>query len=86
MTFYRLGIVEIFGTRILRINYSYKNSVKKMLFTVTTNIMNINLPITKNNINLSEDEAKVFMVLSETKPLPITQIAPLVPLGRSKIR
>ena len=48
--------------------------------------MSINLPITKNNVNISEDEAKVFMVLSETKPLPISQIAPLVPLGRSKIR
>ena len=48
--------------------------------------MSINLPITKNNVNVSEDEVKVFMVLSETKPLPISQIAPLVPLGRSKIR
>ena len=84
--FYRLGIVEIFGTGILRINYSYKNSVKKPLFTITTNTISINLPITKNNINLSEDEAKVFMVLSETKPLSISQIEPLVPFGRSKIK
>lgn len=84
--FYRLGIVEVFGTGILRINYSYKNSVKKPLFTITTNTISINLPITKNNINLSEDEAKVFMVLSETKPLSISQIEPLVPFGRSKIK
>lgn len=84
--FYRLGIVEIFGTGILRINYSYKNSDKKPLFTITTNTISINLPITKNNINLSEDEAKLFMVLSETKLLPISQIEPLIPFEDQRLR
>ncbi len=68
--FYRLGIIEQFGTGIARINCSYAKSFAKPTFKISSSFITISLPvINSTNNNLSPDEQKVFshiLALSET--------------------
>ncbi len=43
------------------------------------------LPAFKENLKLTEDEKEIYKVLSKTMPKPISEIAPYVPFGKSKI-
>lgn len=82
--FYRLGFVEIFGTGIARIKQLYEESLKKPDFEVTENTIKIMLPAYEENMNLTEDEKKVYKILSKTMLKPISEIAPYVSFGKSK--
>ena len=73
--FYRLGFVEIFGTGIARI---------KPDFEVTENTIKIMLPVYEENMNLTEDEKKVYNILSKTMLKSMSEIAPYVSFGKSK--
>lgn len=84
--FFRLGIVEIFGTGILRIVHSYKQSIKKPIFNTSTNTIQIILPILNLNSSLKEDEKIIYQILKENGPLSISKIIPLVPYSRSKAK
>ncbi|RDU21910.1 ATP-binding protein [Anaerosacchariphilus polymeriproducens] len=83
--FYRLGIVEIFGTGILRISEVYKNSVKKPNFEVTENSIKVVLPVSETDLNLSNDERKVYELLSKTMSKSISEILPYVEFGKTKV-
>lgn len=83
--FYRLGLVEIFETGILRITEVYKDSVKKPVFEVSENAIKIMLPVMEKDLKLSEEEKKVYQILSKTMPKPISEIYPYVPYGKSKV-
>lgn len=63
--FYRLGIVEIFGTGIRRIIQSYENSIKKPLFNVSDNTIQITLPVINSNYKLDKDEKLIYDMLSK---------------------
>ncbi len=82
--FYRLGFVEIFGTRITRIKQLYENGLRKPDFEVTENTIKIALPVFEENLNLTEDEQAVYKILSRTILKPISEIAPYVSFGKSK--
>lgn len=84
--FFRLGIVEIFGTGILRIVHSYKQSIKKPIFNTSTHTIQIILPILNLNSSLKEDEKIIYQILKENGPLSISKIIPLVPYSRSKAK
>ena len=84
--FFRLGIVEIFGTGILRIINSYKQSIKKPIFNTSTNTIQIILPVFNSNSSLKEDENMIYQILKQNGSLSIGQIIPLVPYGRSKAK
>ena len=81
--FYRLHIVEILGTGIIRIKESYKESQKKPVFEVFENSIKVTLPII-SNINLNADEAVVYAVLRKNYPKSISEIMEEVPFGKSK--
>ena len=81
--FYRLHIVEILGTGILRIKYAYKNSNKKPYFEIYDNSIKVILPII-NELNITEDESVIYNLLSKTQPKAIGEINAAVPFGRSK--
>lgn len=83
--FYRLGIVEIFGTGILRIAEVYWNSTKKPNFEVTDNSIKVVLPVFETEIDLSEDERAVYKLLSKTMPKSISDLMPYVSFGKSKV-
>ena len=82
--FYRLGFVEIFGTGIARIKQLYGESLRKPDFEVTENTIKIMLPVYEENMNLTEDEKKVYNILSKTMLKSMSEIAPYVSFGKSK--
>lgn len=82
--FYRLGFVEIFGTGIARIKQIYEEGLKKPEFEVSENTMKIVLPVFERNLNLTEDERRVYQILSRTMLKSMSDIAPYVPFGKSK--
>ena len=83
--FYRLGFVEIFGTGIARIKQLYEKGLKQPEFAVSQNVIKIVLPVFEENLNLTEDERAIYKILSKTLLKPISEIAPYVPFGKSKI-
>ena len=82
--FYRLGFVEIFGTGITRIKQLYEEGLKQPDFEVSKNTIKIVLPVFEKNLNLTEDERKIYKILSKTMLKSISEIAPYVEFGKSK--
>ena len=82
--FYRLGFVEIFGTGITRINQLYEGGLKQPEFEVSENTIKMVLPVLENNLNLTEDERKVYRILSKTMLKSMSEIAPYLDFGKSK--
>lgn len=83
--FYRLKIVEIFGTGILRINQIYENSIKKPIFDISPNAIQIILPVIDHDYHLSEDEKKIYEVLNKNMYKSMSEIQPYVPYGKTKV-
>ena len=81
--FFRLHIVEILGTGIVRIKEAYKNSKKQPTFEIYENSIKVVLPVI-SNVNLTEDEATVYGVLSKSRPKSSGEITEMVPFGKSK--
>ena len=84
--FYRLGIVEIFGTGIPRIMYAYENSVKQPVFNITSNAIQIILPLCDSNITLQEGENAIYELLRKYRYMSISEILLHVSFGRSKVK
>jgi len=82
--FYRLHIVEILGTGIVRIQEAYKYSDKKPVFEIFDNSIKVILPVIGNS-DLTEDEKVVYEVLSKTMPKSISEITDMTPFGKSKV-
>ena len=61
--FFRLNIIESFGTGIRRIINSYKNLVKNPTFKIFDNSIEVKLPVVSNVYNLSDDEKRVIKAL-----------------------
>ncbi|MCD8125285.1 MAG: putative DNA binding domain-containing protein [Lachnospiraceae bacterium] len=83
--FYRLGFVEIFGTGVLRIRQLYEGGATQPEFEVSANTIRIVLPVFEKNLELTEDERKIYAVLSRTMLKSMGEIAPYVPFGKSKV-
>lgn len=81
---YRLGFAEIFGTGITRIKQLYEEGLKKPDFEVSENTIKIVLPVLEENQDLTEDERKIYKILSKTMLKSMSEIAPYVPFGKSK--
>ncbi len=81
--FYRLHMVEILGTGILRIRAAYENSLKQPAFEVYENSIKVILPVIA--ADLTEDEQTVYQVLSRNIPKSVSEITAAVPFGRSKV-
>ena len=83
--FYRLNIIERFGTGIMRINNEYSNSISKPRFDVNKNSINIVLPIMNIEMpDLLEDEALVFKTISEEIELSRGEIEDKLGFNKSK--
>ena len=82
--FYRLHIVEILGTGIVRIQEAYKYSDKKPVFEIFENSIKVILPVI-GNADLTKDENIVYEVLSKTMPKSISEITDATPFGKSKV-
>ena len=84
--FFRLGIVEIFGTGILRIIHSYNESINKPIFNTSTNTIQITLPVTRLKSDLKTDNEIIYNLFKQYNELSISEILSLVPYSRSKVK
>lgn len=82
--FYRLGFVEIFGTGITRIKQLYEEGLIQPGFEISENAIKMILPVFERNLNLTEDERKIYRILSRTMLRSISEITPYVAFGKSK--
>lgn len=82
--FFRLNIIENFGTGIARIKYSYNGSKNKPKFQIFDNSIEVFLPEIELLIPLSEDELKVYYSI-KNKSLASSEIAALVGFGKNKV-
>lgn len=82
--FYRLHIVEILGTGILRIREAYRKSSKRPIFEVYDNSIKVLLPVL-DSLDLTADEKLIYDLLSRTTPKSAGEITKAAPFGRSKV-
>lgn len=85
--FNRLGIVETFGTGVLRIKETYAGKATQPVFEAEENSIRVMLPILREDLNLTDDERSVYSILSKTKAMPISEImaSDQVRFGKSKV-
>ena len=79
--FFRLKLIERFGTGIKRIRDEYKGSVLKPQFKVSDNMIKITLPLYKEELGTNELQNKIFDILKDKK-MSSSDIIRLV--GKSK--
>ena len=81
--FYRLHMIEKFGTGIRRINEAYQGSMTKPIFTITENAICIILPVLQEKSDLSPDEQKVYQLL-KNREMPSSAVVEATGFGKSK--
>ena len=81
--FFRLHLIERFGTGIRRINDEYENSVRKPVFEVSDTSIRITLPVMQEKNDLAPDENKVYMLL-KGKSMSSSGVAKAAQFGKSK--
>lgn len=83
--FFRLEIIERYGTGIQRIQEAYKSSVKKPQFDISDNSIKIILPVIEKNIDkLTVDEKKIYKAL-QFKALSSGKIVEYTGFGKTKV-
>ena len=82
--FFRLGIIEQFGTGIRRINESYGKTEIKPRFEITDGSITVILPVTDAIPLLDGDEKKVLSLLAPGLVLSSSQIADACGFGKDK--
>jgi len=84
--FYRLGIIEKFGTGIKRIKYEYRENFVKPSFEIYENSIRITLPVIETiPKNLVNGEVKVFEILKKHEKLSRKEIEELSKYNKSKV-
>jgi len=84
--FFRLHMVEIFGTGILRIKELYEGCPRLPAFEISDTMIKVTLPVTDMEIELTDDEKIVYGRLSRNIPRSISEIVPGTGFGRSKVK
>lgn len=83
--FYRLKLVEIFGTGILRIVHIYDGSIRKPAFEISENRIKIVLPVIEDIPVMTEKEKAVYRLLSKSMPKSIREITAAADFGKTKV-
>lgn len=83
--FYRLGIIEKFGTGIARINKEYENILSKPSFYISRNSIGIRLPVMDSTkLDLLEDEVIAINMLKEEIELSRGELDDKLGFNKSK--
>ena len=82
--FYRLKMIEKFGTGIRRIREEYKNSVTKPTFELSDNSIKITLPVMKKENGLTKDQNTVYEILKK-RDVPSSVVCEETGFGKSKV-
>ena len=83
--FYRLGLIEAYGTGVQKIRDAYAESISKPRFRVTREAVMVALPVIQEDLGLTRDQQTVYDLLSATRPMAIGELAGRVEFGRSKL-
>ena len=82
--FFRLGIIERFGTGIHRIFASYKDSKIKPVITVYENSIKLSLPVLESELpKLNDDEYSIYSNLVQ-RSLTSSEVMELTGFGKTK--
>lgn len=84
--FLRLGLIEAFGTGILRIKEAYSHSLAKPQFNVTDNVVLVVLPVVREDLGFGDDERAVYELLGKSRAKAAGELEEDVSFGRSKLR
>ena len=82
--FFRLHLIEIFGTGIRRIMEAYADRLIKPSFEITENSVKVTLPAINSGINLTADKQKVVALLQGKMILSSSEIAENLHWSRDK--
>ena len=82
--FFRLRLIERFGTGIRRIKETYRTSDKKPVFTMTENAIRITLPVLQAHNGLDADANKVYMAV-RGKTVSSSDIVEATGFGKTKV-
>lgn len=82
--FFRLKIIEKFGTGIMRINYVYEDALCKPDYQVFENSIKVVLPVIEKKPNLTIEEKSIIDVLKREDVLTRKQIEKQTSLGKDK--
>lgn len=83
--FYRLGLVEAFGTGILRIREAYAGSASRPRFDVRENSVTVTLPVLAADLGLTGDQRLVYELLSPVRAQSGGELHAQVSFSRSKL-
>lgn len=83
--FYRLNIIEAFGTGVIRIKKAYEGSATKPEFVISENSITVILPLVREDNNLTEDQRLVYDLLSPVRLVPAGELEQHVSFSRSKL-
>lgn len=82
--FYRLGIIERFGTGVPRINEVYAESLSKPVFEISEHAISVVLPVVSQDLGLSTAERALLDCLDGGRELSSIQLAESIGLGKTK--
>ena len=82
--FYRLGIIERFGTGVTRIREAYRESELKPSFKVSENSITVVLPSVESGKALTDDERAVLAVMGASMMRSSSEIAEEAGMSKSK--
>ena len=83
--FFRLNLIEMFGTGIRRIKYAYRDSTLKPIFEVYENSIVISLPVTTTNLIMTQDESKIYNLLKDGSELSSGEMSKVLGFSRNKV-
>ena len=81
--FYRLHLIERFGTGIKRINEAYKDSQARPVFEITENSIRIILPVKVVENNLLPDEERIYRLIKR-REMSSSALAEAAGFGKNK--
>lgn len=82
--FFRLKYIEKFGTRIMRINYAYKNILVKPEYRIFSNSIRIILPVIKSDYKLNEAEKRLINILTDSGSMTRNEVEKAAEMEKSK--
>lgn len=83
--FYRLDLIEQFGTGIKKILRAYEDSITKPDFTISENYIKVVLPVLdREKYSLTTDDLKVFLLLEEEESLSRNELDSRTGFNKSK--
>ena len=84
MVFFRLGLIEMFGTGIQRIKDAYTGTARKPSFVIYENSIKVTLPVTDISLHLSTDESALLALLQNDTTYTAAEIARMAAISKDK--